>query len=76
MTCTEKIRLQQLYEVSFRRWAQIAASSQLFGQSTYLTNDVRQRVLDDRNAAKDRLLMHQQNCKACRRNLMPGYFTN
>jgi hypothetical protein len=76
MTCTEKIRLQQLYEVSLRCWAQMAASSQLFGQSTHLTDDVRKRVLNDRNAAKDRLLMHQQNCKACRRNLMPGNSTN
>jgi hypothetical protein len=35
MSCDERLSLQQLYAVSLRRWAQIAASSQLFGQATY-----------------------------------------
>ena len=71
MACPERLRLQQLYEVSLRRWAQIAASSQLFGQTTFLTDEVRLRVIADRNAAKSRLLIHQEQCKACRRYLMP-----
>lgn len=72
MACPERLRLQQLYEVSLRRWAQVAASSQLFGQSTLLTDEVRVKILADRNAAKNRLLIHQEKCKTCLRNLMPA----
>jgi hypothetical protein len=48
MSCQDRLRLQPLYEVSLRRWAQIAAPSQLFGQPTYVTDDIRQRVLADK----------------------------
>jgi hypothetical protein len=76
MACPERLRLQQLYEVSLRRWAQIAASSQLFGQATFLSDEVRLRVVADRNAAKSRLLMHQEQCKTCRRTLVPSRAAN
>jgi hypothetical protein len=66
MVCPEKLRLQQLYDASVRRWAQIQASSQLFGQPTHMTLEVRKRALAERVAAKARLIMHQQNCKTCR----------
>jgi hypothetical protein len=68
--CPERLRLQQLYEVSVRRWAQVAASSQLFGQLTFLTDQVRLRVLADKNTANNRLLLHLQKCKVCRRSEM------
>jgi hypothetical protein len=61
MACPEYIRLQQLYEVAIRRWAQVQAS---------LSEEVRQRVLAERNAAKNRLVFHQQNCNKCRK---PGH---
>jgi hypothetical protein len=41
MTCPEKIRLQHLYETAIRRWAQVQASSQFVGQSTYLTEELK-----------------------------------
>jgi hypothetical protein len=66
MACPEELRLQQLYDAALRRWAQIQTPSQLFEQSTYMTEEVRRRVLIERNAAKSRLSMHQQNCRKCR----------
>ena len=66
MMCPEQIRLQQLYEASVRRWAQIQASSQLLGQPADMTLGARKRALAARVDAKARLVMHQQNCKACR----------
>jgi hypothetical protein len=42
--CPEKLRLQQLYDRAIRRWAQVM-SSQLFGESTYLTGEIRKRTL-------------------------------
>jgi hypothetical protein len=71
MACLEKIPLQQLYDAALRRWAQIQASSQLFGQPTYMTEEVRKRVLAERNGAKARLTMHQQHCNACRPKRYP-----
>ena len=76
MACPERLRLQQLYEVSLRRWAQVAASSQLFGQSTLLTDQVRLKAIADRNAAKNQLLMHQEQCRTCRRTLVSGTAVN
>jgi hypothetical protein len=69
MTCLERQRLQQLYDASLRRWGQVAASSQLFGQSAYLTEEVRLRTLAERDAAQNRLLMHQRVCGTCRLKL-------
>jgi hypothetical protein len=66
MVCPEQIRLQQLYDASVRRWAQIQASSQLFGQPTDLTLEIKKRALAERVAAKARLIMHRQNCNTCR----------
>jgi hypothetical protein len=68
MMCPEKLRLQQLYEASVRRWA-LRATTQWFGEATYLTEEVRRRALAERNAAKTRLTMHKQHCKICRRKL-------
>lgn len=65
MVCVEKRRLQELYDAANRRWAQIQASSQLFGQATYMRLEVKERALVERNAAKARLTMHEQNCKRC-----------
>ena len=56
----------QLYDAAKRHWAQIQASSQLFGQATYMTLEVKERALVERNAAKARLTMHEQNCNTCR----------
>jgi hypothetical protein len=65
MTCPEMLRLQQLYDVALRRWAQIQASSQLFGQPAFISEEARKRMQAERDAAKARLTMHLQNCKTC-----------
>jgi hypothetical protein len=65
MACPDKVRLQQLYEVAVRQWAQVQATFQLFVPPTLLTEAVRKKALAERNAANNRLVMHQQNCKTC-----------
>jgi hypothetical protein len=56
MPCSEYLRLEQRFEAALRSWVQsMASSSQLFGQPMYLTVQARQRALEDRNAAKNRL---------------------
>ena len=66
MVCPEQIRLQELYEAPVRRWAQIQASFQLFGQTTDMTSEMRRRAVAERVAAKARLITHRQNCNMCR----------
>jgi hypothetical protein len=64
--CPEKIRLQQLYEAATRRWQQLDAPSQLYGQKTYFIEELKIRTLAERNAAKSRLVTHQLHCTRCR----------
>jgi hypothetical protein len=66
MACPDKVRLQQLYEVAVRQWAQVQATFKLFVPPTVLTEAMRTKALAERNAANNRLIMHQQNCKTCR----------
>jgi hypothetical protein len=68
MTCLERHRPQQLYDASLRRWRQIA-TRELLDESPYLKEEVRRRTLNERDAAKKRLLMHQQVCGTCRLKL-------
>jgi hypothetical protein len=75
MQCPEQLRLHQLYEAALRRWAQVSMPTQLDGERAYLAEQVRLRVREERNAAKDRLRSHRQYCPACRhkskRNFRP-----
>jgi hypothetical protein len=70
MTCLEKIRLQQLYEATHNRWAQVHGSSQTPGENTWLVQEVLRRALNERDAAKDRLKAHQRSCQTCRIRLV------
>jgi hypothetical protein len=68
MSCQEKVRLQQLYEAALRRWGQIDhESSQISGDNIWLVQEVKRRALIERDAAKDRLDLHEQRCETCAR---------
>jgi hypothetical protein len=70
MPSSEYLRLEQRYEAALHNWVQsMASSSQLFGQPTV---QARQRALEDRNAAKNRLWVHEQSCSICRRKARSG----
>jgi hypothetical protein len=71
MPCSKYLLLEQRYEEAIRSWGQIMAS-QLFGQSLHPSVQARQRALGARNAAKDRLKVHEQSCSICRREPRPG----
>ncbi len=68
MSCLEKARLQQLYEAALRRWGQINhEASQISGDNAWLVQEVKRRALIDRDAAKDRLDLHERRCETCAR---------
>jgi hypothetical protein len=68
MICLEKVRLQQLYEAALRRWGQILEAPQIPGDNTWLVQEVLRRALIERDAAKDRLQLHQRRCEMCSRS--------
>jgi hypothetical protein len=72
MACLEKVRLQQLYEAALRRWGQIRDASQISGDNTWLVQEVKRRALIERDAAKDRLELHEQRCETCARRRLPS----
>jgi hypothetical protein len=68
MSCPEYLRLRQHYDAALQRWAQIELSSYrpgLIDASARLAELVRQKALDERNAATQRLRFHEQNCPTC-----------
>jgi hypothetical protein len=61
----EYLRLRQHYDEALRRWAQIELSSYrpgLIDASARLAELVRQKALDEKNAAIQRMRFHEQNC--------------
>jgi hypothetical protein len=67
MGCLERVRLQQLYDAAVRRWGLIHNASQISGDNTWLVQEVERRALIERDAAKDRLELHERRCEACAR---------
>ena len=68
MSCPEYLRLRQHYDAALRRWAQIELSSHrpgLIDASARLAEEVRQKALDERNEANERMRLHEQNCPTC-----------
>jgi hypothetical protein len=54
MACPEYNRLRQLYEAALRRWAHVRFSS----DARLVGTEDRQKVFDERSAAKERLSTH------------------
>lgn len=67
MTCLEKVRLKQLFEATLRRSGQIHEDPQMSGDNTWLVQEVKRRALIERDAAKDRLELHERHCEVCSR---------
>jgi hypothetical protein len=70
MLCPENVRLRQLYEAALRRWEQSELSSKkgdLSDASRRLALDVEKKALEERNAANERMVLHEQSCTICNR---------
>jgi hypothetical protein len=73
MACLQYLRLEERYDAAVRNWAQMTASSQLFGQPMPLALKARQRALENKDAAMRSLRVHEQNCSICRRKQRLGF---
>jgi hypothetical protein len=67
MACYEYIRLRQHYEASLRHWGHVLLSSgaEPIGAPARLAAEVKQKALEERNAANDRMCLHKLNCPVC-----------
>jgi hypothetical protein len=74
MPCPEYNRLRQHYETALRRWAQIEPSSnksELFGARMHLAQEIEHTALNERNAAYERMVFHEQSCPTCKHKRKP-----
>lgn len=68
--CPENVRLRQLYEAALRRWSQAelpSKKSDLSDVSRRLALEVEKKALEERNAANERMVLHEQSCPICNR---------
>ena len=63
MLCPEYSRLLQHYEVALRRWAQLEN-----GNERTSAGIKKKEALDERDAAKERLNLHERTCPTCIQN--------
>ena len=63
MWCANYFRIRQNYEAAQRRWTQAAMSA----GETNAGQEALMAALYKRNVAKDRLVLHQQECPVCNR---------
>jgi hypothetical protein len=69
MLCPEYLRLRQLYEAALRRFTHIELSSHgrdLSDTSARLAAEIKQKALDETNAALERMRLHVQRCQTCK----------
>lgn len=70
MSCPEYLRLRQHYELALRRWAHVEWSSR--GDTpARLALAIRETAMNERNAARNRMCLHEQNCPVCNRRRKP-----
>jgi hypothetical protein len=69
--CSEHSRLLQHYEAALRRWAQVEWSSNKNEPNALLrvtAEIIKKKALDERNAARERLNLHERSCPTCIHN--------
>jgi hypothetical protein len=71
MLCLEYIQLFQHYEIALRKWGQVMLASDvtLVGTIARQAAEIRQRAFNERDAAKNRMLFHQESCTVCKPKL-------
>jgi hypothetical protein len=64
----EYVRLRQLYVAALRRWGQIPTwkDTELAGVAARQAVQLKQRALEERDAANERMRLHQRSCSECR----------
>jgi hypothetical protein len=76
MACREYIRLRHHYEAALRHWAHVLLSpvTGSTGAAARLAAQIKQKAFEERNAAYDRMCLHEQNCPVCNPKLKGARF--
>jgi hypothetical protein len=67
LPCPEHLRLRQHYESALRHWGEVLRSQdcELVGASAVKRSQLMQDALDERDAARERVYVHNRTCPAC-----------
>jgi hypothetical protein len=70
----ERNRLRQHYELALRHWGHVilAPDVNLVGVPARQVAEIKQKAYDERNAAKERMVLREQNCLICNRRRKPS----
>jgi hypothetical protein len=70
MSCSENSGLLLHYEAALRRWAlaELASNKNESDPSWRLSAGIRKKALDERDAARERLNLHERTCPTCIHN--------
>jgi len=68
LPCPEYVRLRQRYESALRHWGEVLLpqDSELVGAWARQRAQLTQDVLEERDAANERMRVHERSCPACR----------
>lgn len=71
MLCQEYMRLRQQFESALRHYGRVLLSprdNELVGTAARQAAEIRKKALEERDAAKQRLRLHEQGCPTCTHN--------
>ena len=67
MSCPEYLRLRQHYLAALRRWGQTEA----MGAAKPEIAEIKEKALNERNAANERMRLHELSCPVCNHKRKP-----
>jgi hypothetical protein len=66
MACDQYTRLRQHYEAALTHWEHVILSSQgALANSPPAVLEMKKKALEERNAAEERMVLHQRTCPVC-----------
>jgi hypothetical protein len=65
MTCDQYIRLRQHYEAALAHWEHVLKSQGALENSPPAVVEMKKKALEERNAAEERMVLHQRTCPVC-----------
>jgi hypothetical protein len=75
MECHEYIRLRQHHEAALTHWEQVILSSQgALPNLPPAVSEMKKKALQERNAAEERMILHQRTCPICNPKVKTTHF--
>jgi hypothetical protein len=77
MECFEHIQLRHHYEAALQYWEHVIVLLEAESNSTAgrLAAQIKQKALEERNEAGNRMFLHKRTCSVCTPNLKAIHFS-